>query len=85
MLAVKSMNVRDHFKEWCDRISDGETIVISRPKNKNIYMLSEEEYNELQKARKNAEYIASLEASLAEYKAGKTVVKTIEELEAMEE
>ena len=28
MLAVKSVNVRDNFKEWCDKISMGETVVI---------------------------------------------------------
>ena len=33
MLAVKSVNVRDNFKEWCDKISMGETVVISRPRN----------------------------------------------------
>lgn len=33
MLAVKSANIRDNFKEWCDKISMGETVVISRPRN----------------------------------------------------
>ncbi len=28
MLAVKSVNVRDNFKEWCDKISMGDTVVI---------------------------------------------------------
>ena len=45
MLAVKSVNVRDNFKEWCDKISMGETVVISRPRNENIYMINEAEYN----------------------------------------
>ena len=52
MLAVKSANIRDNFKEWCDKISMGETVVISRPRNENIYMINEAEYNELQKAKK---------------------------------
>ena len=30
MLAVKSVNVRDNFKEWCDKISMGETVEIGR-------------------------------------------------------
>ena len=84
MLAVKSVNVRDHFKEWCDKISKGETVVISRPRNENIYMISEDEYNALQKAKRNAEYLAMLNKSDEELKAGKVVVKTMEELEAME-
>ena len=84
MLAVKSANVRDNFKEWCDKISMGETVVISRPRNENIYMISEAEYNALQKAKRNAEYLAMLNRSDEELKTGKVVVKTMEELEAME-
>lgn len=84
MLAVKSVNIRDNFKEWCDKISMGETVVISRPRNENIYMINEAEYNALQKAKRNAEYIAMLDKSDEELKAGKVVVKTMGELEAME-
>lgn len=43
MLAVKSMDVRGHFKEWCDKVFSGETLIISRPKNENIVMISETE------------------------------------------
>ena len=74
MLAVKSVNVRDNFKEWCDKISMGETVVISRPRNENIYMINEAEYNALQKAKRNAEYLAMLDKSDEELKAGKVVV-----------
>lgn len=84
MLAVKSANVRDNFKEWCDKISMGETVVISRPRNENIYMINEAEYNALQKAKRNAEYLSMLDKSDKELKDGKIVVKTMEELEAME-
>ncbi len=84
MLAVKSVNVRDNFKEWCDKISMGETVVISRPRNQNIYMINEAEYNALQKAKRNVEYLAMLDKSDEELKVGKVVVKTMEELEAME-
>lgn len=84
MLAVKSANVRDNFKEWCDKISMGETFVISRPRNENIYMINEAEYNALQKAKRNAEYLAMLDKSDEELQAGKVVAKTMEELEAME-
>ncbi len=44
-------------------------------------MINEAEYNALQKAKRNAEYIAMLDKSDEELKAGKVVVKTIEELE----
>lgn len=73
MLAVKSANIRDNFKEWCDRISMGETVVISRPQNKNIYMISENEYNELTKAKRNADYLEKLQRGIVALNAGKGV------------
>jgi len=85
MLVVKSGNIRDNFKEWCEKVSKGETIVISRPKNENVYMISEEEYNKLQKAKENEEYLAKLDRADNQIKNDQVVVKTMEELIAMEE
>ena len=84
MLAVKSMDVRDNFKRLCDKVFNGETLIISRPKNENIVMLSEAEYNEMMKAKRNAEYLSMLDKSMAEAEAGGFVTKSIEELEAYE-
>ena len=84
MLAVKSMGVRANFKTLCDKVFNGETLIISRPKNENIVMLSEHEYNEMMKAKRNAEYLAMLDKSMAEAEAGGFVAKTISELEAYE-
>ena len=70
MLAVNSMDVRDNFKAFCDKVFMGETLIVSRPKNENIVMMSESEYNELMKAKKNAEYLAMLDKSIAEAEAG---------------
>lgn len=84
MLAVKSVNVRNNFKEWCDKISMGETVVISRPRNENIYMINEAEYNALQKAKRNTEYLAMIDESVEQIEHGKTISLTIEELRAMD-
>lgn len=84
MLAVKSVNVRDNFKEWCDKIILGETVVISRPRNENIYMINEAEYNSLQKAKRNAEYLAMIEESVENHRKGDTISFTMEELREME-
>ena len=84
MLAVKSVNVRDNFKEWCDKISMGETVVVSRPHNENIYMINEKEYNELMKAKRNAEYLVMLDQSRAQLERGDTISFSMEELRAME-
>jgi len=70
MLVAKSMDIRENFKYWCKKVTDGETVVISRPKNENIVMLSEKEYNEMLKAKKNAKYLVMLEQSNEETEAG---------------
>lgn len=84
MLAVKSMDVRNDFKAFCDKVFRGETLIISRPKNENIVMMSEAEYNEIMKAKRNADYLAMIDKSMAEAKSGGFITKSIAELEAFE-
>ena len=84
MLTVKSMDVRDNFKSLCDKVFHGETLIISRPKNENVVMISESEYNEMMKAKRNAEYLAMLDKSMAEAEVGGFIAKSIAELEAYE-
>lgn len=84
MLAVKSMDVRENFKSLCDKVFKGETLIVSRPKNENIVMISEAEYNEIMKAKRNAEYLAMLDESIAEAESGGFIMKTIDELESHE-
>lgn len=84
MLAVKSMDVRENFKSLCDKVFNGETLIISRPKNENIVMISEHEYNEMMKVKRNADYLAILDKSMSEAEAGGFITKTIAELEEYE-
>lgn len=78
MLAVKSMDVRDNFKDWCNQVINGETLIVSRPRNENVVIVSEKEYNEMQKAKRNAEYLAMLDRGFADIEQGRGVTKTIE-------
>lgn len=84
MLAVKSMDVRENFKNFCEKGINGETLIISRPKNENVVMLSEAEYNKMMKAKRNADYLAMLDKSMAEAESGGFIPKTISELETFE-
>lgn len=84
MLAVKSMDVRENFKNFCEKVINGETLIISRPKNENVVMLSEAEYNKMMKAKRNADYLAMLDKSMAEAESGGFIPKTISELETLE-
>lgn len=51
--------------------------------NKNVVIISEAKYNNLQKAKRNAEYLAHLDRSFDQLEQGEVIVKSIEELEAM--
>ena len=84
MLAVKSMDVRENFKEWCNKVISGETLIVSRPKNENVVIVSEKEYNEMVKARRNAEYLAMLDRSYKQLENGESISFSMEELQAME-
>ena len=83
MITVKTIDVRNDFKRISDIISKGEKVVVSRPHNANLVVLSEKEYNELDKARRNMEYLSMIDKSMKELNEGKVVVKTMDELEAM--
>lgn len=83
MLAVKSMDVRENFKEWCNRVIGGETLIVSRPKNENVVIVSEKEYNEMAKAKRNEEYLKKIDHSFAQLEQGEVIHKSLDELRAM--
>ena len=47
MIAIKTADLTQDFKRVADRIIQGETVLISRPRNENIVMITEKEYNVL--------------------------------------
>ena len=71
MLAVKSMDVRDNFKSFCDQAFKGEVLIVSRPKNENVVIISERQYNDMMKSKQNAEYLEKLQRGIAALNAGK--------------
>ena len=49
-------------KDYCDKATDEmETIIVTRKNEKNVVLLSLDQYNRLMKALKNAEYLAKLD------------------------
>lgn len=57
---------------------------MSRPKNENVVIISEKEYNEMAKAKRNEEFLAMLDRSFQQLEEGKTISFSMEELRAME-
>lgn len=83
MIALKTTDIRNDFKKISNLVRTGEKILVSRPHNENLVILSEKEYNELEKTRRNNEYLAKIDRSIEQLSQGRTVVKTLEELEDM--
>ncbi len=87
MLAVNYSTIRKNFKEYCDKVTeDCETIIVTRKNEKNVVLLSLEEYNNIienQFIMSNKTYYDRLTASAKQIEQGKLVTKTTEELEEM--
>ncbi len=84
MIATKPVDLRAKLKDYLDSAFSGEPVIVSRKNNRNVVIVSEREYNELMKAKRNAEYLAMLDESESQFKAGNTISFTMEELKAME-
>ena len=86
MLAVNYSTIRSKLKEYCDKATeDNETVIVTRKDEKNVVLISLEQYNELIKLARNVEYLNKIDKSMKQVEEGKIVTKTIEELEAMED
>ena len=85
MTATVATDMKANMKYYIDKALDGDNVIITRPGRKNVVLISEEEYNELQRIRNNSDYLYKLERSFEEARQGKVVGKTMEELEAMED
>ena len=81
----KTDGCKSNIKKYFDMAFSGETVIVSRKENKNVVIISESEYNELEKAKKNVEYLAKLNRADEQVKNGQVVTKTMDELLAMEE
>ena len=81
MTATVATNLKANLKFYIDKALNGDSVIITRPKRKNVVLISEEEYNELQRIKHNADYMYKMNTSIQQAKEGKVVVKSMEELE----
>lgn len=72
MLTINYSTIKNSFKEYCDKVSDSQwPLIITRKKGKNVVLISLEQYNQLEKAARNNEYLAMIDISLAQLEIGK--------------
>ena len=87
MIAVNFSNMRENFKNYCDKINDNnETVIVTRKDNKNVVVISEAEYNTLLKFKElqMIKYYDKLDKGFEDIKNGQGIIKTFEELREME-
>lgn len=86
MVAVQANEIMDKgiFSDILTKVFSGETYVISGAKDSEAVMLPKKTFDELHRAKANAEYQAKLDHAFAEYKNGEPGISVSwEELEAM--
>jgi antitoxin YefM len=84
MRAIKAMDLRDKFKDYCELAANGEIFIVNRPDKRNIVVMSEDEFNLMLDDIQEKKFWERIERARTNIKAGKYIEKTIEELEAYE-
>ena len=82
MIAANYSTVRDNLKKYCDQVSDyGETVIVTRKNEKNVVLISMDQWNALERAARNAEYLSSLDCAFDQLRSGRgTPHELIEDL-----
>lgn len=89
MLAVNYSSMRDNFKDYCDKVTDDyETVIVTRKNDKNVVMISLEEYNNMKEnlyIMSNKKDYDRLVSSKKQLESGKGLVtKSMAELRDLE-
>ena len=72
MLAVNYSTIRNKLKDYCDKATDEhETVIVTRKNEKNVVLMSLEQYNEIMKGLRNAEYLAKIDRAFQQLEAGR--------------
>ncbi len=74
MLAVNDSMFPEHGNAYCDKVTqEDETVLVTRKGEKNVVLISLAEWNRLQKAARNAEYLTQLDRSFQQLEQGRGV------------
>lgn len=90
MFAVKAIKTTDllgNIKQISDQVAKGEVFLVSRPRNENIVVISEREYNDMLESKKRQAllaYYAKLDQGLRDIEEGKGISVSLNDLKAME-
>ena len=83
MRTIEISDLQGVFKTVFELVEDGEAVKVQGPSS-GIVVMSEDDYHEMAKAQRNAEYISMLGRSIQEARNGEVINKTLDELKALE-
>lgn len=84
MNVIKAVDLHTRFREICFDVEQGEKVLIARPHNKNMVLITEKVFNNLVKELNNYKYIEKLNKSFQEAENGEYTSYDFDELRAME-
>ena len=85
MLAVNYSTIRNNLKDYCDKATDErETVIVTRKNEKNVVIMSLEQYNSMMKALRNAEYLAKIDRAYEQLESGRGQQHELIEVESNE-
>ncbi len=71
MVAANYTTVRNNLKEYCDKASDeNEIVLVTRKADKNVVIMSLDKLNQIEKELRNARYLAKIEKGFAQIETG---------------
>ncbi len=82
-MAIKTADISQDFRRIADLVIGGEKVLVSRPHNENLMVITEKEYNELDKLRRNEAYLNMLKTSIKEAEDGDVVEYSMDSLNAL--
>ena len=72
MLAVNYSTIKDNLNDYCAKAAeDDETVIVTRENEKNIVIMSLEQYNGIMKALRNTEYLAKIDRAFRQLESGR--------------
>ncbi|MBQ6921307.1 MAG: type II toxin-antitoxin system Phd/YefM family antitoxin [Bacilli bacterium] len=82
MLAVNYSTLRNSLKSYCDHATDSEeVVVVTRKDEKNVVLMSLNQYNEMLKQINNSQYLKLLQKAIEQIKNGDVVIKHLNDLD----
>ena len=82
MLAANYSTVRNNLKDYCDRATDNqEVVIVTRKNDKNVVILSLDRYTYLDKAAANIAYLEKIDRAMGQLARGEGTVHELIEAE----